>query len=164
MSEYQDLLNNLRPQHRKFVAAYVEEPVAKKAAIAAGYSEKSAEAQGFRMLRNARVKEAIDAGLEEVAEQSKLRAVDLAKMLFEDYQTCRIRVPKTTYNSDGKEVQAHDFNGNPAWKLIDAACAARFADMLMKHIGGYREDNRIEGRVKFMWEGDEEQAREGDDA
>jgi phage terminase small subunit len=42
-----------------FVKAYILNPNAKQAAIAAGYSEKTAEQQGCRLLRNVKVMEAI---------------------------------------------------------------------------------------------------------
>ncbi|WP_092084614.1 terminase small subunit [Dolosicoccus paucivorans] len=48
---------NLRQQ--KFVEEYVASGNAKQSAIKAGYSENSAEGQGVRLLRNAKVSEAI---------------------------------------------------------------------------------------------------------
>ena len=152
MSHYQELLQELRPQYRAFVAAYVKEPVASKAAIAAGYSEKSAESKGSQLLRIVKVKEAIDAGLEEVAEKSQLRAVDLAKMLYEDYLTCRTRVPKTDFSGE----QVVDEGGRPVWKLQDAVGAKAFSDMLMKHIGGYEKDKKFEGNINIGWEDNED--------
>lgn len=46
-----------------FVAEYLVDLNAKQAAIRAGYSRRTAEVQGPRLLRNAQVKAAVDAGL-----------------------------------------------------------------------------------------------------
>lgn len=55
--------DELNHRQRIFVAHIVKGTTAKDAAIAAGYSEKTAESQGSRLLRNAKVAEAVEAGL-----------------------------------------------------------------------------------------------------
>lgn len=52
---------NEKPKGKQdaFVKAYILNPNAKQAAIAAGYSEKTAEQQGCRLLRNVKVMEEI---------------------------------------------------------------------------------------------------------
>ncbi len=59
-------LADLSPKHRVFVESYCANGFnATRAAITAGYSEASAYSQGSRLLKNAEIKIAIDAFLEE---------------------------------------------------------------------------------------------------
>jgi hypothetical protein len=51
----------LKPEHQAFVNAYLVEPNATKAAIAAGYSKKAARVQGHRLITNANIAESIKA-------------------------------------------------------------------------------------------------------
>jgi phage terminase small subunit len=50
----------LSPKRHRFVSEYLVDMNAKQAAIRAGYSAKTAEVQGSRLLRNAQVKDLID--------------------------------------------------------------------------------------------------------
>jgi phage terminase small subunit len=50
----------LNDRQRRFVAAYVELGVATRAAIAAGYSEKTAYQQGHMLLKNPEIAAAVD--------------------------------------------------------------------------------------------------------
>lgn len=52
---------SLSPKQAAFVAEYLVDLNATQAAIRAGYSPKSAESQGARLLSNAKVREAVDA-------------------------------------------------------------------------------------------------------
>jgi phage terminase small subunit len=54
----------LSPKQQRFVSEYLIDMNAKQAAIRAGYSAKTAEVQGSRLLRNVQVKGAIDSGNE----------------------------------------------------------------------------------------------------
>ena len=72
-------LTNAR--HRLFVDAYVREPNATKAAIAAGYKKKTAAAQGSALLRNPKVRGALDARLEKHEQQADLKKQDVLREL-----------------------------------------------------------------------------------
>ena len=62
------------PRHQAFVRHYLETGNATKAAILAGYSEKSAAAAGSRLLTNPEVRGAIDTALLRQAELSGISA------------------------------------------------------------------------------------------
>ncbi|WNM70381.1 hypothetical protein [Myxococcus phage Mx4 ts27htf-1hrm-1] len=62
----------LTPQQATFVAEYLVHLNGKRAAIAAGYSKKTAEVQASRLLRIAKVAEAVKRGQAERAERLKL--------------------------------------------------------------------------------------------
>jgi phage terminase small subunit len=64
----------LSPRHRAFIRHYSETGNGTKAAILAGYAEKSAAAAASRLLTNAEIKGAIDAALLRQAELSGISA------------------------------------------------------------------------------------------
>jgi phage terminase small subunit len=79
-----DASRELTPKQRAFVREYLRDSNQTQAAIRAGYSEASAESQGSRLLRNAKVLAAVEAGqaaLEE-AVQDEVR-VEVAEVLRE---------------------------------------------------------------------------------
>ncbi|WP_368649647.1 terminase small subunit [Brucella intermedia] len=77
---------SLTPKQERFVAEYLIDLNATQAAIRAGYSEKTAQQQGSRLLLNVVVQEAIAKGREKTAEKleiTKERIVEeLAKIGF----------------------------------------------------------------------------------
>ena len=62
----------LSPKRARFVQEYLIDLNATQAAIRAGYSEKTANQQGARLLANVGVKAAVEQGLAEAAERNKL--------------------------------------------------------------------------------------------
>ena len=79
-----DASRELTPKQRAFVREYLKDSCAAQAAIRAGYSAKTAESQGSRLLRNAKVLAAVEAGqaaLEE-AVQDEVR-VEVSEVLRE---------------------------------------------------------------------------------
>jgi phage terminase small subunit len=64
----------LTPKQKRFVSEYLLDLNATKAAVRAGYSEKTAEQQGYRLLRNVQVAEAVQKAVEERAERKSLSA------------------------------------------------------------------------------------------
>jgi phage terminase small subunit len=59
-----DKKDKLTPQQRRFVVEYLKDFNATRAAIAAGYSEKTATSQGSRLLRNVNISHAIGESLQ----------------------------------------------------------------------------------------------------
>jgi len=64
----------LTERQKRFVKHYLIEPNATKAAISAGYSEKTAKAIGSRLLTFANVKEAVEKGAENLGERLDITA------------------------------------------------------------------------------------------
>lgn len=67
-------LSGLNNKQERFVAEYVIDLNATQAAIRAGYSAKTAEQQGHRLLRNAKVALAVDAARTKIAAKLDLTA------------------------------------------------------------------------------------------
>lgn len=73
--------NKLNNKQKKFVENYLKTFNATKSAKNAGYSEKTAAEQGYRLLRNVQIAEAINEELGEIYEKQKkvlIRAADSA--------------------------------------------------------------------------------------
>ncbi len=76
---YDKLLKRLPPQRRRFVQEYLVDLNATQAAIRAGYSKKSAQEQSSRMLSNAMVSAAVEAGHDRLAELVKVRQYEIVR-------------------------------------------------------------------------------------
>ena len=73
----------LTPKQERFVAEYLIDLNATQAAIRTGYSAKTAEVQGSRLLSNAKIKAAIDAGRQKTAEKLQItREMVLAEYMM----------------------------------------------------------------------------------
>jgi phage terminase small subunit len=148
-----------------FIAEYIKDGNGQRAAIAAGYSPKTARAQASRLLTRAQVKAEVEQAKAEVIQKVKRRAgislervlVELARIAFFD--------PRSLFDPDGNPLAITDLDDDTAaviagldvleefdgtgrervlvghikkWRLADKKGAL---DMLMKHLGGYKEDN-----------------------
>ena len=80
--------SDLNERQRRFVAEYLVDPKAGPAARRAGYSSKTAETCGSRLLRNPKVRAAVDAGLAKRLAKTGLQAerldAELARITFAD--------------------------------------------------------------------------------
>ena len=104
----------LNPNQERFIAEYLTDLNATRAAIAAGYSEKTAESQGSRLLTNAKVKAVIAEkqgkrlGKLEITADRVL--AELAKLAFFDI--------RKFYNEDGSLKLVTDLDDDTAAALV----------------------------------------------
>lgn len=93
---FRQLLDALEPRQRKFVRAYLREPNATKAAIQAGYSEKTARQMGSENLSKPDIAAVIELGFEQVMGKQEVRArtAEVAAGTMEDFLSIE-RVPYT---------------------------------------------------------------------
>lgn len=114
-------METINPRQARFVAAYVADPNATRAAIAAGYSELSAASRGHDLRRNSKAAGAIaaaQAALERVSKITTELVVGAAWSLY----------------GEARKAGAY-------------AAAAKCIDMLARHLGMYapeRHDVRVE--------------------
>lgn len=128
----------------RFAQEYVIDRNATQAAIRAGYSERSAFAQGARLLRKDKVLQEIDRLTQELAEKSKLTAEAIVADLIEVKERCMQRAPVMV--REGKEmVQAIDEEGRNVWQF-DAKGANKSLELLGKHIGMFVERRELTGK------------------
>jgi phage terminase small subunit len=73
--------DELSDREKLFVAAYLKDPNGTQAAVAAGYSERSARQQATRLLTKASIRAAIDAATTKVAEDAGLTKESVLRQL-----------------------------------------------------------------------------------
>ena len=78
---YRELLSRLPEKHARFVEEYLIDLNETKAAIRAGYSEKSANKQGYRLCMNVHIHTAIDAGKADIAKRNMINQDEVIKEL-----------------------------------------------------------------------------------
>jgi len=109
----------LNPKQRRFVDEYLVDLNAKQAAIRAGYSPKTAESQGSRLLSHAKVSEAIQHGQAQIANKYEVTQEYVVEKLIE--------------NLDGSLREGQRGPANGALTLLG------------KHIGMFVDRTRVEG-------------------
>jgi phage terminase small subunit len=109
----------LNPKQRRFVDEYLVDLNAKQAAIRAGYSPKTAESQGSRLLSHAKVSEAIQHGQAQIANKYEVTQEYVIEKLIE--------------NLDGSLREGQRGPANGALTLLG------------KHIGMFVDRTRVEG-------------------
>lgn len=81
----------MKKRHQLFIASYAEHHSAEKAAIAAGYSPRSAATQGYRLLANVEISDAIDKKIEK-----KVAALEMDSTVLEESRSAlRAVVPES---------------------------------------------------------------------
>ena len=128
----------------RFAQEYVIDRNATQAAIRAGYSERSAYAQGTALLKKHEVLQEIDRLTQELSENAKLTAEQIVADLIEVKERCMQRAPVMV--RAGKEmVQAVDDEGRNVWQF-DAKGANKSLELLGKHLGMFVERRELTGK------------------
>lgn len=98
----------LSPKQKMFVREYLVDRNASRAAVAAGYSEKSAKVTGCRLLTNANVQAAIDDKTQRRMEKLDISADYVLQTIAETVERCRQGVPVLT--KEGVETGEWQFD------------------------------------------------------
>lgn len=112
----------LTPKQAAFVAAYVAEPNATKAAITAGYSAHTADVQGPRLLGNVAIQQALkeaNATALQRVEASQRAAIDTAQRIIEEAAAIGFSDLRNVVEWDGDTLRLKD-----SAELTPAAAAA----------------------------------------
>ncbi len=176
--------SGLTDKQTRFVQEYLVDLNATQAAIRAGYSARTAEVQGPRLLGNVRVAAAISEGQNKTADKLEITkekwVAELARIFFADMQDyisidpdtgCVVAKGYEDMPEGGGKVIAsirekrsikEDSSGKDSviysqyeFKLHDKL---RAGEMLGKHLGFLKE--KVEGNLKLQVELSYEQARE----
>ena len=106
-------MNELAPRQAQFVAQYLIDLNATRAAQRAGYSLKTAYSQGQRLLKNVEVQSAIQAAMDKRAEKLEITADrvldEIAKLAFFD--------PRKFFEDDGSLKRIQDLDDDTAMSL-----------------------------------------------
>jgi phage terminase small subunit len=148
----------LTAKQERFVAEYLIDLNATQAAIRSGYSPKTAEVQGSRLLSNAKVAEAVAAAQQKRGTETNITAArvlqEIARLAFFD--------PRKLLTSDGEPVPIQELDDDTAAAIAGLETATekerggegvtfirkyKIADKnsalekLSKHLGLYKLDN-----------------------
>ncbi|KUZ35266.1 terminase small subunit [Burkholderia territorii] len=131
---------DLTPKQALFVDEYLRDMNATQAAIRAGYSAKTAETQGPRLLGNVRVQQAISAARERLAKKFEITRervmLEYARLAFAD--------PRNFFHADGTLKRVPE--------LDDDAAAALAAFEVMEEFDGSGKDRfQIGVTSKVKW-------------
>lgn len=129
----------LNPKQARFVDEYLIDLNGTQAAIRAGYSAKTAEQQATRLLRNAQISAAVDAGKAERSEKVGVTAKYVLENLQEVVERCMQRAP--VLGPFG--AQAVDDEGRAVWKF-DAKGSIGALELLGKHLGLFVDRVKLE--------------------
>jgi phage terminase small subunit len=118
------MAKELTAKQRLFVAEYLTDLNATRAAIAAGYSEKTANEQGSRLLANVKVSAEIGRQTDKRLKKLDISAEYVLQGIRETIERCRQSAPvldrkgKPVYaeTEDGDEAVAYTFQALPALK------------------------------------------------
>ena len=124
----------LTPRQERFAKEYLVDLNATQAAIRAGYSAKTANRIGPELLGKTCVAAAIARQKEKRAAKIELTAEKVLEMNLRFYKVNSELIPKETFGE-----QATTKDGALAWRMVDAAAAAKALDMLNKHFGWYEK-------------------------
>ncbi len=115
----------LTPKQAAFVQEYLIDLNATQAAIRAGYSEKTANEQGARLLANASIRASINAGQNKRAEKTELNAEWVLNRLQLIADTC----------------MKEDDRGR-----IDSAGANKATELIGKHLAMFTDKTQLTGK------------------
>ena len=158
--------DGLTQKQRLFVASYIVERNATKAAIDAGYSAKTARSAGSRLLTDVAIRAAVEGHQTAVIEKVQTEAgISLERTLREIARLAYFD-PRKMFDAKGNPKSIHELDDDTAaviagldvleewegsgenrvlighvkkWKLADKKGAL---DMLMKHLDGYNAENK----------------------
>lgn len=159
----------LRPKQQRFVDEYLVDLNATRAAIRAGYSEKTAEQIGYQLLQKTSIAEAIQqaqkaraakAGItaDRVLEEVRRLALSDVRGLFDERGNLRpIRelsdeqaAAVASLEVVIKNAQAGDGHTDTVHK-IKVWDKPKALEMLMKYLGLFEEQARVSGTIELVW-------------
>lgn len=129
----------LTDKQAAFVQQYLVDLNATQAAIRAGYSERTANAQAGRLLANVGIREAIEKAQAKRAQRVEVTQDYVLSNLVEVVERTMQRAPVL----DRKGEQVTDEEGRAVW-TFDAKGANRALELLGKHLGIFTDKIRAE--------------------
>ena len=145
-----------------FCKEYLIDFNATRAAIAAGYSEKTAKSQGSRMLTNVNIKEFLDESKQKRADKLEITA----EIVIQELGKIALHDIRKLYNDDGmllsvseldddtasvissfkatREYQGKDEDGNAEYSMVEEykrIDKVKPLELLGKHFGIFEKDN-----------------------
>lgn len=131
----------LTSKQEQFCREYLIDLNAKQAAIRTGYSEKTAEVQGSRLLSNAKVASRVAELKSERVQRVEITADYVLSGLKEVAERCLASKPVMVWDyANSCKAQKRDDDGNGVFEF-DSSGANRALELLGKHVGVFEKDN-----------------------
>jgi len=125
--------DGLNPKQQRFVAEYLKDLNATQAAIRAGYSAKTAEQQGPRLLGNAGIAAAVQQAMDARAKRTEITADLVLEGIARTIRRCEQVEP--VLDRKGKQVVVETPKGEIAAAFVfDAKNTLRGYELLGKHL------------------------------
>lgn len=136
--------DSLTPKQEKFVQEYLVDLNATRAAIRAGYSEKTAYSIGNENLSKPEIAAAIEAAQAKLSEKTEITQEWVLGNLKNIAERCMQVAP--VLDRKGEQVHVENADGDlvPAF-VFNAAGATRAVELLGKHIGMFTDKVKLEG-------------------
>ncbi len=129
---------SLTAKRKAFVREYPIDLNATKAAIRAGFSEKTAYSQGQRLLKNVEVADAIQKALAERSERTEITQDYVLTSIMETMERCKQAEPVTYQNGNPVMIDTPDGDVAPAYKF-DASAVLKGAELLGRHLAMFTD-------------------------
>lgn len=131
----------LNGKQERFCQEYVIDYNGTKAALRAGYQERSARQQASRLLTNAAVLARVRELQKEQVERLAISQDYVVLQLLETYQRCLEVTPVLKFDSDlGEMVETGKYQ-------FDSKGALRALELIGKHLGMYNDKLQVTGQV-----------------
>ncbi|KAF0844337.1 phage terminase small subunit [Methylovorus glucosotrophus] len=135
----------LTPKQAMFVQEYLIDLNATQAAIRAGYSEKTANEQGARLLANVSVRSKVDELMKDREKRTEITQDYVIKGIVETIERCR--QAEAVFDRSGERVLVETPTGEiaPAF-TFDAKNVLRGFELLGKHLAMWTEKQELTGK------------------
>lgn len=140
----------LNAQQERFCREYLIDYNATEAATRAGYSNKTAASQGWRLLRNAKVLARVRELQAEQAERLAMTSDWVMLELRDCYQRCRQREPVMAFNPSTRQMEE-----TGEW-MFDSKGALKAMELMGRQIGMFRDDKTVTIQKPTVISGGEE--------
>lgn len=131
----EELIEELTDKQELFCQEYIIDLNAKQSAVRAGYSEKSAQEQGSRLLSYAKVQDRIQELKKNRLDRLNISQDYVISTIVDTIERCKQAEPVMIKDVDGSWVESGEYK-------FDANSVLKGAEMLGKHIGFFEKDNK----------------------
>ena len=135
----------MTPKQEAFVTEYLIDLNATQAAIRAGYSPRTANEQGARLLAKASVRAAIEKAKQERSERVQLDQDYVIRVIQETIERCAQHRPVVDALGNPVRVETPDGSIAAAYKF-DPQAVLKGAELLGKHLGIFIEKRELTGK------------------
>lgn len=134
----------LTAKQRAFVQEYLIDLNATQAAVRAGYSKRTANEQGSRLLANVSVRSELQAAMDERAQRTQIDADYVLKTIHETVERCRQAKPVLDRKGEPVMVETPAGGLAPAYEF-DPMAVLKGAELLGKHLKLFTDKTELSG-------------------